>query len=52
MMGGYKTWIGGVGFMCVGVYQLFEGNAEAAAGSFAMGMSIIGIGHKVEKSGK
>lgn len=58
-MGGWKTWLGGLVAVSVGVAGLAYGflNDQIAiglltAGLGAMGMMGIGLGHKLEKSGK
>ena len=50
-MKGWKTWLGSIGMIAVGVYEISEGQTESGVGKIAMGLGMIGIGHKVEKNG-
>lgn len=49
-MKGWKTWLGSIGMIAVGVYEISEGQTESGVGKIAMGLGMIGIGHKVEKN--
>lgn len=54
MMSGWKTWVAGVGSILWGIVGFVADvhNIETAAGFITGGMAILGIGHKIEKSGK
>jgi len=48
-LNGYKTYLGGLGMIGLGVYQISQGEVEAGLKSLAEGLAIIGIGHKMAK---
>ena len=50
MMGGYVTWIGVLGCVCLCIYNLYEANMEQAIAYFAMGAGLLGLGRKIEKA--
>ena len=47
---GYKTYLGGLGMIGLGVYQLSQGEIQAGLQSLAEGLAVIGIGHKIAKA--
>lgn len=50
-MSGWKTWVGAIGLVLVGAYQISEGNPEQGFQRLAEAMVLIGLGHKIEKAG-
>jgi uncharacterized membrane protein YiaA len=50
MMRGWKTWVAAIGTIALGVYEITEDKIEMGLGHIAMGLGLIGIGHKVEKT--
>lgn len=48
-MKGYKTWIAAVACFSLGAVDFYNGDVTAAAEKWAIGVGLIGIGHKVEK---
>lgn len=50
-MKGWKTWAGSIGTILVGIYEISEGHVESGVAKIALGLGMIGIGHKVEKNG-
>lgn len=59
-MQGWKTWVGGIGFICTGVGTIisavnfetwvFDGDQlTTGVGMVFAGFAAIGLGHKVEK---
>lgn len=51
-MKGWKTWVGAIGMAIVGIYEISEGQVESGVGKIALGLGLIGVGHKVEKAGR
>ena len=49
MLKGYKTWIAVIGMALLGLYDLIEGNIDAAMTKFAGALGMLGIGHKIER---
>jgi hypothetical protein len=50
-MKGWKTYLGSIGFILVGVYKIFNNSSDGIEYIF-MGLSIMGIGHKIDKINK
>lgn len=53
-MTGWKTWLGGIGSIVYGIVVegIYNQNYSAAMTYILAGISILGIGHKIEKSTK
>jgi len=49
MMRGWKTWVAALGAIALGIYEIFNGQAEAGVGHIVFGGGLIGLGHKIEK---
>jgi len=49
-MKGWKTWLGGLVMIGLGAYLIATGEVEKGIASIGSGASIIGLGHKLEKS--
>lgn len=46
---GWKTYVAGIGLIGLGVYQISQGQYEAALQSIAAGIAALGLRHAVEK---
>ncbi|MGD8389051.1 MAG: hypothetical protein PVG49_18030 [Desulfobacteraceae bacterium] len=51
-MKGWKTWAGGLLGAAAGIYLITRGELETGLGFLSASLTAIGIGHKIEKSGK
>jgi len=51
-MSGWKTWIGALIMVGLGAYLIATGEVEKGVGLIGAGATAIGLGHKIEKSGK
>lgn len=52
-MKGWKTWAAAIGLMALGAYEIkATGNVESGTQKILAGLAVIGIGHKIEKSGQ
>ena len=49
-MSGYKTWLAVIGFTLLGIYEIINGNIQRAFEYFMIALSLLGIGHKLEKT--
>ena len=49
-MSGYKTWLAVIGFVLLGVYEVINGNIQKGFEYFMIALSLLGIGHKLEKT--
>lgn len=49
---GYRTLIGGIGLIGLGVYQITDGQVEKGVESIGLGLAAIGIGGKLDKAVK
>jgi len=61
MMSGWKTWVGGLGMIATGIGTVIGGilaepldwaAVEKGIALIAGGIAVLGIGHKIEKSGQ
>ena len=60
VMSGWKTWVGGIGLILAGLSMIATGvtnnfdlqKIQEGMALVAAGAAAIGIGHKIEKSGK
>ena len=50
MMTGWKTWLGGLIAIGVGVWLIIRGQLEVGLGFISGGISVLGVGHKIEKA--
>ena len=50
MMSGWKTWIAVAGAVGLGVYKLSQGDVEGGITAIVGGLSLLGIGHKLDKN--
>lgn len=51
-MTGWKTLLSGIGSIVFGIIQIVTGNTTEGIQFILAGLAILGIGHKIEKSGK
>lgn len=51
-MRGWKTWIGGLIMVGLGAYLIAAGEIDKGVASIGAGVTALGIGHKIEKSGR
>jgi len=52
LMGGWKTWAGGLISIGAGIYLIIQGKVEIGLGFVSGGLTALGIGHKIEKGAK
>lgn len=52
MMQGWKTWLAVLGFWIIGIVYFIQGATEEGVKYILTGIGVLGIGHKIEKSGK
>jgi hypothetical protein len=50
MMKGWKTWSGAIGTIALGIYEISEGQIEEGLSHIALGLGLLGLGHKMEKA--
>ena len=58
MMGGWKSWVGGIGLIVLGIGQIITGftnndfdTVKLGFASVSAGFVALGIAHKIEKTG-
>lgn len=51
-MKGWKTWLAVVALIALAIVDISNGDYEAALTKIASAGGLIGIGHKIEKSGE
>ena len=51
-MSGWKTYVAAVGTAVLGVAAIMAGDVTGGIQQIIAGLALIGIGHKIEKSGK
>ena len=49
-MKGYKTWLAVIGFTLLGFYEIINGNLQKGFEYLMIALSLLGIGHKLEKT--
>ena len=49
-MKGFVTWIGVIGLLLSGIYQIFNDNTEQGIALIATALGYLGIGRKIEKT--
>ncbi|MFZ5989412.1 MAG: hypothetical protein ACOYWZ_20140 [Bacillota bacterium] len=57
MMGGWKSWVGGLGLILLGIGQIITGlmkddfeGVKLGFASISGGFAVLGIAHKIEKA--
>ena len=50
MMSGWKTWLGALSSIAYGIFLVLTGKASEGLPLIIAGISLIGIGHKIDKS--
>ena len=48
-MSGWKTWLGVIGSFAYALYLILTGNTTEAFNYLLIGISLLGIGHKIDK---
>lgn len=51
-MTGWKTWVAAGGLVLFGTALIIQGEVEQGIQRIIEALAIVGIGHKIEKSGK
>lgn len=51
-MRGWKTWLAAALMALLGVYDVSEGNVDTGILRISEALAIVGIGHKLEKTGR
>jgi len=51
-LSGWKSFLGGIGLVGLGVYELTQGDIQGGIAHIGEGLAIIGIAHKIEKAKK
>ena len=51
MMGGWKTWIAAVCLGLLAGIDVYDGNIESGMSKLAAALGMVGLGHKIEKTG-
>lgn len=50
-MKGWKTWLAAACTAGLGVVSIYNGDVEAGVQQIAAALALVGLGHKIEKSG-
>jgi hypothetical protein len=50
-MKGWKTWLAAACTAGLGVVNIIDGNVETGAQQLVLALGMVGLGHKIEKSG-
>ena len=50
-MGGWKTWVAAIATAALGILDVIDGNPETGVQKIVAAIALVGIGHKIEKSG-
>ena len=48
---GRKTYLAALGFVVLGIYDIIDGSVETGVQKIVTGLGMVGIGHKIDKSG-
>ena len=46
---GYKTYIAGIGMICLGIYQITQGEFDSGMKTIAEGLAVFGVRAAIEK---
>ncbi len=49
MFSGYKTYSAAIGLICLGIYELTQGNYDAGLARIGEGVGLLGLRHAVSK---
>ena len=53
IMGGWKTWAAAIGIGILGIVDIFgNGDVEAGVQKLVEALALVGVAHKIEKTGK